>query len=130
MFSSVFERYEQKNGNREVQKPVHSVAESNSGMAKSLKKNKLWIALSKEENEEDIFAMTGTRRHRRPTERPKNVQKQMDWTNCRNCGRAAELELELQLQFKTLTASTRGSGREHVNRAADYKTSLERFRTW
>lgn len=41
-------------------------------------KRKFWIALSKEEIEEDIFVMTGSRPNRRPRKRPKNVQKQMD----------------------------------------------------
>lgn len=41
-------------------------------------KRKFWIALSKEEIEEDIFIMTGSRPARRPRKRPKNVQKQMD----------------------------------------------------
>ncbi|OIV94078.1 hypothetical protein TanjilG_05458 [Lupinus angustifolius] len=45
---------------------------------KELKKNKVWIVLSKEEKEEDIFVMTGTRPFRRPKKRPKNVKKQMD----------------------------------------------------
>ncbi|KAE9597443.1 hypothetical protein Lalb_Chr16g0386591 [Lupinus albus] len=86
-----------KNGNGEVREPVHSVSENNAGMMKSLrarsdtamvmqcgerkkelKKNKFWIALSKEEIEEDIFVMTGSRPNRRPKKRPKNVQKQID----------------------------------------------------
>ncbi|CAB4309957.1 unnamed protein product [Prunus armeniaca] len=41
-------------------------------------KRKFWIALSKEEIEEDIFVMTGSRPARRPKKRPKNVQKQLD----------------------------------------------------
>ena len=41
-------------------------------------KRKFWIALSREEIEEDIFVMTGSRPARRPRKRPKNVQKQMD----------------------------------------------------
>ncbi|KAM5573001.1 hypothetical protein ABKV19_012843 [Rosa sericea] len=43
-------------------------------------KRKFWIALSKDEIEEDIFIMTGSRPARRPKKRPKNVQKQLD--NC------------------------------------------------
>ncbi|XP_019422484.1 PREDICTED: uncharacterized protein LOC109332109 [Lupinus angustifolius] len=87
-----------KNGNGEVRERVHSAAENNAGTVKSLrvrgdtsmvmqcgerkkelKKNKFWIALSKEEIEEDIFVMTGSRPNRRPKKRPKNVQKQMDF---------------------------------------------------
>lgn len=41
-------------------------------------KRKFWIALSREEIEEDIFAMTGSRPARRPPKRPKNIQKQLD----------------------------------------------------
>ncbi|KAF7810074.1 DUF1639 family protein [Senna tora] len=41
-------------------------------------KRKFWIALSREEIEEDIFVMTGSRPARRPKKRPKNVQKQLD----------------------------------------------------
>lgn len=41
-------------------------------------KRKFWIALSREEIEEDIFVMTGSRPARRPRKRPKTVQKQMD----------------------------------------------------
>ncbi|KAK7386262.1 hypothetical protein VNO78_26369 [Psophocarpus tetragonolobus] len=41
-------------------------------------KRKFWIALSREEIEEDIFVMTGSRPSRRPHKRPKNVQKQID----------------------------------------------------
>ncbi|XP_028772908.1 uncharacterized protein LOC114730060 isoform X1 [Neltuma alba] len=41
-------------------------------------KRKFWIALSREEIEEDIFIMTGSRPSRRPKKRPKNVQKQLD----------------------------------------------------
>ncbi|XP_028787481.1 uncharacterized protein LOC114743437 [Neltuma alba] len=42
------------------------------------KKRRLWIALSKEEIEEDVFVMTGSRPSRRPKKRHKNVQKQLD----------------------------------------------------
>lgn len=45
---------------------------------KKEKKPKLWISLSKEEIEEDIFAMTGSKPARRPKKRPRNVQKQLD----------------------------------------------------
>ncbi|XP_019446060.1 PREDICTED: uncharacterized protein LOC109349637 isoform X1 [Lupinus angustifolius] len=76
-----------KNANGEVQEPVHSVrVRGDTSMMmvqcgerkKEMKKNKFWIALSKEEIEEDIFVMTGSRPNRRPKKRPKNVQKQMD----------------------------------------------------
>uniref|UniRef100_A0A2P2K1V2 Uncharacterized protein n=1 Tax=Rhizophora mucronata TaxID=61149 RepID=A0A2P2K1V2_RHIMU len=41
-------------------------------------KRKFWIALSREEIEEDIFIMTGSRPPRRPKKRPKNVQRVLD----------------------------------------------------
>ncbi|XP_050376237.1 uncharacterized protein LOC126793683 [Argentina anserina] len=47
---------------------------------KKKEKRRFWIALSKDEIEEDIFIMTGSRPARRPKKRPKNVQKQLD--NC------------------------------------------------
>ncbi|GAV78001.1 DUF1639 domain-containing protein [Cephalotus follicularis] len=40
-------------------------------------KNKFWIALSKDEIEEDIFIMTGSRPSRRPRKRSKIVQTQL-----------------------------------------------------
>ncbi|XP_050230225.1 proline-rich receptor-like protein kinase PERK7 [Mercurialis annua] len=43
-------------------------------------KLKFWISLSREEIEEDIFIMTGSRPSRRPKKRPKNVQKALDNT--------------------------------------------------
>lgn len=48
------------------------------GERKEKKSNKLWIALSREEIEEDIYSMTESRPSRRPKKRPKNVQKQLD----------------------------------------------------
>ncbi|GFZ16536.1 hypothetical protein Acr_25g0009450 [Actinidia rufa] len=41
-------------------------------------KRKFWIALSREEIEEDVYAMTGSKPARRPKKRPKNIQKQLD----------------------------------------------------
>lgn len=38
-------------------------------------KRKLWISLTKEEIEEDVYSMTGSRPARRPKKRPRNVQK-------------------------------------------------------
>ncbi|KAG6684138.1 hypothetical protein I3843_12G049100 [Carya illinoinensis] len=52
------------------------VSESQSTEKKE--KRRFWIALSKDEIEEDIFVMTGYRPARRPRKRPKNVQKQLD----------------------------------------------------
>ncbi|GMI95654.1 hypothetical protein HRI_003234700 [Hibiscus trionum] len=50
----------------------------NGGATEKKEKRKFWIALSKEEIEEDIFVMTGSRPARRPKKRPKNIQKQLD----------------------------------------------------
>ncbi|KHF98922.1 hypothetical protein F383_19218 [Gossypium arboreum] len=50
----------------------------NGGVAEKKEKRKFWIALSKEEIEEDIFVITGSRPARRPKKRPKNIQKQLD----------------------------------------------------
>ncbi|XP_039030038.1 uncharacterized protein LOC120164368 [Hibiscus syriacus] len=50
----------------------------NGGVAVKKEKRKFWIALSKEEIEEDIFVITGSRPARRPKKRSKNIQKQLD----------------------------------------------------
>ncbi|KAJ4953148.1 hypothetical protein NE237_029980 [Protea cynaroides] len=41
-------------------------------------KRQFWISLSREEIEEDIFALTGSKPSRRPKKRAKNIQKQLD----------------------------------------------------
>ncbi|KAK6154677.1 hypothetical protein DH2020_008925 [Rehmannia glutinosa] len=41
-------------------------------------KRRVWISLSREEIEEDIYALTGGKPARRPKKWPKNVQKQLD----------------------------------------------------
>ncbi|KAJ8556435.1 hypothetical protein K7X08_032187 [Anisodus acutangulus] len=48
------------------------------GSGKNKGKRKLWISLSKEEIEEDVYSMTGSRPSRRPKKRSKIVQKQLD----------------------------------------------------
>jgi hypothetical protein len=50
------------------------------GSERKEKKNKFWISLSREEIEEDVYALTGSRPARRPKKRPRTVQKQVD--NC------------------------------------------------
>lgn len=45
------------------------------------KKMKLWITLSREEIEEDIYSMNGTKPARRPKKRTKTAQKQVDVSN-------------------------------------------------
>ncbi|KAB2622724.1 hypothetical protein D8674_024906 [Pyrus ussuriensis x Pyrus communis] len=57
---------------------LRGLAEGQSVEKKKKEKSKFWIALSKEEIEEDVFVMTGSRPSRRPKKRPKNVQKQLD----------------------------------------------------
>ncbi|KAL7595447.1 uncharacterized protein LOC111880939 [Lactuca sativa] len=42
------------------------------------KKRRLWISLSKEEIEEDVYAFTGSKPARRPKKRNKTAQKQVD----------------------------------------------------
>ncbi|KAG6420656.1 hypothetical protein SASPL_117192 [Salvia splendens] len=41
-------------------------------------KRKVWISLSREEIEEDVYALTGGKPARRPKKWPKNVQKQLE----------------------------------------------------
>ncbi|OIT02073.1 PREDICTED: uncharacterized protein LOC109226871 [Nicotiana attenuata] len=48
------------------------------GSGKKEKKKKLWISLSREEIEEDVYSMTGSRPARRPKKRSKTIQKQLD----------------------------------------------------
>lgn len=48
------------------------------GSGKKEKKKKLWISLSREEIEEDVYSMTGSRPARRPKRRSKTIQKQLD----------------------------------------------------
>ncbi|GLT35097.1 hypothetical protein SLA2020_095770 [Shorea laevis] len=57
---------------------LRAFAENGGGVVEKKEKRRLWIALSKEEIEEDVYAMTGSRPARRPRKRPKNVQKQLD----------------------------------------------------
>lgn len=45
-------------------------------------KRKFWIALSREEIEEDVYAMTGSRPARRPKKRTRAIQKQVDVRDC------------------------------------------------
>lgn len=63
---------------------LRGMADSQGG-AERKEKRKFWIALSREEIEEDVFAMTGSRPSRRPKKRPKNVQKQLDVCSSLSC---------------------------------------------
>nr|GMC80418.1 neurofilament heavy polypeptide-like [Ipomoea batatas] len=57
--------------------PIRSEAEFN-GAEKKEKRQRFSLALSREEIEEDIFALTGSKPVRRPKKRAKSVQKQLD----------------------------------------------------
>ncbi|XP_031116028.1 uncharacterized protein LOC116019822 [Ipomoea triloba] len=54
---------------------VEGVGQGQGGHQWLEKKRKLWISLSKEEIEEDVYSLTGSRPARRPKKRPRNVQK-------------------------------------------------------
>ncbi|CAA2953783.1 uncharacterized protein LOC111386761 [Olea europaea var. sylvestris] len=41
-------------------------------------KMKIWISLSREEIDDDVYALTGSKPARRPKKRSKNIQKQLD----------------------------------------------------
>lgn len=49
-----------------------------SGGVERNSKRKVWISLSREEIEEDVYALTGGKPARRPKKWPKNVQKQLE----------------------------------------------------
>ncbi|KAK2981618.1 hypothetical protein RJ640_012900 [Escallonia rubra] len=55
-----------------------SVAKSRRLRGEGEEKTKFWISLSREEIEEDVYALTGSKPGRRPRKRPKNVQKLLD----------------------------------------------------
>lgn len=71
-----------QSGNNVNTKPkslrLREMVESRGGHGEKKEKNKFWLTLSREEIEEDIFVMTGSRPARRPRKRPKNIQKQLD----------------------------------------------------
>ncbi|KAH6776032.1 hypothetical protein C2S52_013593 [Perilla frutescens var. hirtella] len=50
----------------------------NGSVERKAAKRKVWISLSREEIEEDVYALTGGKPARRPKKWPKNVQKQLD----------------------------------------------------
>lgn len=56
---------------------LRGIAENGGGAAEK-EKRRFWIALSKDEIEEDIYAMTESRPNRRPRKRPRSIQKQLD----------------------------------------------------
>ncbi|KAI3466622.1 hypothetical protein Pfo_023285 [Paulownia fortunei] len=51
--------------------------QQNGGVERKAKR-RVWISLSREEIEEDVYALTGGKPARRPRKWPKNVQKQLD----------------------------------------------------
>ncbi|CAM8995572.1 unnamed protein product [Rhodiola kirilowii] len=65
-------------GNAPKSLRLRGMVDAHGGVEKKKEKAKLWISLSKEEIEEDIFILTGSRPARRPKRRPKTVQKQLD----------------------------------------------------
>ena len=67
-----------QNQNQQQPKSMRLRGFSEQQSTEKKEKRKFWIALSREEIEEDIFVMTGSRPPRRPRKRPKNVQKQLD----------------------------------------------------
>ncbi|KAF4404168.1 hypothetical protein G4B88_014624 [Cannabis sativa] len=67
-----------ENQNQQQPKSLRLRGFSEQQSTEKKEKRKFWIALSREEIEEDIFLMTGSRPARRPRKRPKNVQKQLD----------------------------------------------------
>lgn len=56
---------------------VKMLVDHNNVMTSS-KKQKFSIALSRDEIEEDIFSLTGSKPSRRPKKRPRTVQRQLD----------------------------------------------------
>ncbi|KAL8150866.1 hypothetical protein V2J09_020674 [Rumex salicifolius] len=59
---------------------LRCLAEGGSGgSANKREKQRLWVSLSKEEIEEDIYSLTGSKPSRRPRKRSKTVQKQLDF---------------------------------------------------
>ncbi|XP_076941654.1 uncharacterized protein LOC143611311, partial [Bidens hawaiensis] len=52
--------------------------ENNEKEKEQAARKELWISLSKEEIEEDVYAFTGSRPARRPKKRNRTVQKQVD----------------------------------------------------
>lgn len=56
---------------------LRGIAENGGGAAEK-EKRRFWIALSKDEINEDIYAMTESMPNRRPRKRPRNIQKQLD----------------------------------------------------
>lgn len=54
------------------------VLAENGGFVEKKERRKFRVALSKDEIEEDIFALTGSRPARRPKKRPKSIEKLLD----------------------------------------------------
>lgn len=77
---AVFQNRGDNNVNTKAPKSsrLREMVESRGNNGDKKEKNKFWVTLSREEIEEDIFIMTGSRPARRPRKRPKNVQKQLD----------------------------------------------------
>ncbi|KAK6119308.1 hypothetical protein DH2020_046950 [Rehmannia glutinosa] len=68
-----------KSGEKEQKCSSGSGEKKEKNEKKEKRKMSISIALSKEEIEEDIFALTGSKPARRPKKRSKNIQKQVDF---------------------------------------------------
>ncbi|XP_019173507.1 PREDICTED: uncharacterized protein LOC109169067 isoform X2 [Ipomoea nil] len=71
---------EMRETNCVVDKKLRGIAEGAMERKEKMKKKKrkFWISLSREEIEEDVYSLTGSRPSRRPKKRPKAVQKLVD----------------------------------------------------
>ncbi|XP_076961153.1 uncharacterized protein LOC143637712 [Bidens hawaiensis] len=64
--------------NNEKEKEKDDAANRKKKKKMKKKKKELWISLSKQEIEEDVYAFTGSRPARRPKKRNRTLQKQLD----------------------------------------------------
>ncbi|KAL3817996.1 hypothetical protein ACJIZ3_003901 [Penstemon smallii] len=68
--------YSKKETTNKSQRLSRGFAEG--GQVERKEKRKVWISLSREEIEEDVYALTGGKPARKPKKWPKNVQKTLD----------------------------------------------------
>lgn len=76
--SSVPEKHKTQSPSRNLHKTEGKCYGGGGGEKKEKRKLSVSVALLKEEIEEDIFALTGSKPARRPKKRAKNIQKQVD----------------------------------------------------
>ncbi|KAK6133404.1 hypothetical protein DH2020_032868 [Rehmannia glutinosa] len=67
-------------------------------------KRRVWISLSREEIEEDIYALTGGKPARRPKKWPKNVQKQLDVLMLLHADECDTIGLQIKTVFTSVYA--------------------------